>query len=282
MLEGNIYYNNGFFNSDKEGPYESIQLTSFPFNDDEKDSYESNQSKLISFHFNDEFNILESEQNIGIRVPPISITKKIDNSIKQRYHFEYGPIHKERNFSNSNDAISPIFKMRTPSKTEQEKYERQDNCRRIIGRDVFNQYLKHEIEKFIRDNKLILCFEKFPKEFIFKVTNKKNKLILDKTIEELIESKDLYNDIKPKSHFDNNLKVIKIIKENENKCKDIININENNFDNFLKKNYRDLIKDYSHSIEYEQKVAKIKSKEGIKEANKYIFFTEKFIENYKN
>ncbi len=261
MYEGNICYNNGYSYSDEKNSY-PFESAAFP-------SY-------------DKINISESESNIGITVQSTTTTRKFENFIKQRYRFDYSHKYKEQSYSNFNDAFSLLFKMNTHTTAEQEKYEREDNCRIMIGRDVFNKYLKHKIEKFIRDNKLILCFENFPRDFIFKVTNKTNKPILDKTIEELIESKELYNDTKPKSHFDNNLKVIKVIKENENKCQDIINISGNNFDNFLKKKYRDLIKDYSHSIEYEQKVAKIKSKKGIKEANKYKFFTEKFIENYLN
>ena len=199
-------------------------------------------------------------------------------------HYEFGHIHQiEQNHSNSK-KISLLYDLNTKIKTktttekEKEKYEREDNCRRMIGTDIFNHYFKHKIEKYISDNNLILCFEKFPKEFIIKVSNKGGISFLDKTIEELIEDKKLYNNTKPNSNFENNLKVIKAIK---NKYENIININENNFDDFLEKKYRDLIKDYLGSEEHKQKIKQL-SKKGNEEANRYKYFSEKFVQNFHN
>jgi len=248
---------------------------------DSKDYFDSELNKLPQFQvnpfpsLNDEL-AYEPESNIGVATPENTISKKLDILIN-RIHYD-DIYYNEKICEKSNEGFSLIYDINIITKpmTIIEKYEREDNCRRMIGRDIFNHYFKHTIEGYIKENKLILCFEFFPKEFIFKVTNKGGVSYLNKTIEELIEDKELYNDTKPKSNFENNLKVIKAIK---NKNESNININENNFDGFLKKTYRELIKDYLSSKEYKQKINQL-SKEGNEEANRYKFFSEKFVDNF--
>ena len=212
---------------------------------------------------------------------PIQVTTtshNIENYIKQMNQFQYGHKHKEQNYANQNEDFSLLFDINTITKTttikelEEEKYKREDNCRRMIGRDIFNHYFKHKIEGYIRNNNLILCFENFPKEFIFKVTNKGSISYLNKPIEELILDKELYNDTKPNNNYEKNLKAIKAIK----------NKNENNFDDFLQKTYRELIEDYLSSKEYKQKKEKLEKKKGINEAKRYESFCKIFIENFND
>ena len=255
-----LFNNNCFFDSDPH-ILSQFQLKPFPPLFDAMQTY-------------------EQELKTGLSEQKFTTTHNIQMHIKHMNHFEYGYIHKiEQNYSNSKKTsllYDSNTKTKTKTTTDKKKHKREDNSRRMIGTDVFNHYFKHKIEGYISDNNLILCFEKFPKEFLIKVTNKKSVSYLDKTIEELIEDKELYNDIKPKSNFENNLRVIKAIK---NKNENIININENNFDGFLKKTYRDIIKDYLSSKEYKQKINKL-FKEGNEDANRYKFFSEKFVDNF--
>ena len=251
-----LFNNNCFFDSDPH-ILSQFQLKPFPPLFDAMQTY-------------------EQELKIGPSEQKFTTTHNIQMHIKHMNHFEYGYIHKiEQNYSNSKKTsllYDSNTKTKTKTTTDKKKHKREDNSRRMIGTDVFNHYFKHIIEGYISNNGLVLCFEKFPKEFLIKVTKKKNVSYLDKTIEELIEDKELYNNTKPNSNFENNLKVIKAIK----------NKNENNLNNFLKKKYPDLIKDYLSSKEFKQKIKQLKRKKGIEEANKYESFCKKYVENLNN
>ena len=224
----------------------------------------------------DAINAYKSEIKNGAPIQATTTSVNISKYIVKINHYDFGHIHQiEQNNSNSKKTsllYDSNTKTKTKTTTDKKKHKREDNSRRMIGTDIFNHYFKHKIEEYISDNNLILCFEKFPKEFLIKVTNKKNVSYLDKTIEELIADKELYNDTKPNSNFENNLKVIKAIK----------NKNENNLNNFLKKKYPDLIKDYLSSKEFKQKIKQLKRKKGIEEANKYESFCKKLVENLNN
>ena len=54
-------------------------------------------------------------------------------------------------------------------------------------------------------------------------------------------------------------------------------MNKNNFDNFLKKKYRDLINDYLVSNDFNQKIKSLRTKKGIKEAKKYEYVAKHLI-----
>ena len=153
-------------------------------------------------------------------------------------------------------------------------FKREDNTRTKFGCDFFNKYLKHKFESFIKITKCGLRFETFPKYFYMEATHRRSRHYLDKTLEELIMNKELYkDDITSQNKYNNNLKVITILKED--KYKNILN--ENNFDNFLKKKYRDLINDYLVSNDFNQKIKSLRTKKGIKEAKKYEYVAKHLI-----
>ena len=164
---------------------------------------------------------------------------------------------------------------RTNIEEEEEKEERPDNMRTTFGSDFFNKYIKHKFESFFNMVNLRLRFETFPKTFYTKAVHIRSQHYLDKTLEEFITNKDLYKDDNiSQIKFNNNLKVINTLKEV--KCKN--KLNEINFDNFLKKKYRDLIDDYLVSSDFKQKVKSLKTKKGIKEAKKYEYIAKHLIE----
>ena len=78
-------------------------------------------------------------------------------------HYDFGRIHQIEQNHSSSKKISLLYdlntKIKTKTTTEKEKYKREDNCRRMIGANIFNHYFKHKIEKYISDNNLVLCFK---------------------------------------------------------------------------------------------------------------------------
>ena len=158
---------------------------------------------------------------------------------------------------------------------EKEEEERQDNMRTAFGCNFFNKFITNKFRNFIKITKCGLCFEIFPKKIYKEATLKRSENYLDKTIEEFIVDEDLYkNDIKSKNKYDNNLKVINILKED--KYKDILN--KNNFDNFLKKKFRDLIMVYLDSDEFKEKIDEIKQKKGNNKAKTFADVAKCFVE----
>ena len=106
-------------------------------------------------------------------------------------------------------------------------------------------------------------------------TQKRSRHYLDKTLEEIITNQELYKaDIISQNKYNNNLKVIGILKED--KYKNILN--ESNFDNFLKKKYRDLIDDYLVSNDFKLKIKSLKTKIRIEETKKYEYVAKHLIE----
>ena len=188
------------------------------------------------------------------------------NEMEDMINFGFG--NKEQYSSNDIwDAIHSIFNQKSniSNISDDEDWE----C------DFFNKYIKHKFEYFIKINKCGLRFETFPKYFYMEATHRRSRHYLDKTLEELIMNKELYkDDITSQNKYNNNLKVITILKED--KYKNILN--ENNFDIFLKKKYRDLIKDYLISNEFKQTIKSLKTKIGIKEAEKYEYVAKHLIE----
>ena len=158
---------------------------------------------------------------------------------------------------------------------EEEEGERPDNMRTAFGCNFFNKFITNKFRNFIKITKCGLCFEIFPKKIYKEATLKRSENYLDKTIEEFIVDEDLYkNDIKSKNKYDNNLKVLNILKKD--KYKDILT--KNNFDNFLKKKFRDLIMVYLDSDEFKQKIDEIKQKKGNNKAKTFADVAKCFVE----
>lgn len=208
------------------------------------------------------------------------------NNLLYTFSSEFINTNIYESISNNGNTYTPIIqendgennflgRMRGRSNIEEEEQERSDNMRTTFGSDFFNKYIKHKFEFFIKITKCGLCFESFPKPFYTEATHIRSQHYLDKTLEELIINKDLYkDDIISLNKYNNNLKVINTLKEDIYKNK----LNENNFDNFLKKKYRDLIKDYSDSDEFERKIKDINKKKGKNKAKTFANVVKYFVE----
>ena len=191
-------------------------------------------------------------------------TYSIFNRKSNKSNISDDEINWERIYLLSPQSDDNIEEKETP------RFKRKDNTRTKFGCDFFNKYIKHKFESFIKITKCGLRFETFPKYFYMEATHKRSRHYLDLTIEELITNQNLYkDDIISQNKYYNNLNVI-------NTLKNIFN--ENNFEIFLKKKYRDLIDDYLVSNDFKLKIKSLKTKIRIEETKKYEYVAKHLIE----
>ena len=158
------------------------------------------------------------------------------------------------------------------------RFIRRDNARRAIARFFFNHFLKNLIEKMKKECNCILYLNYFPKKFIFEAEKKRNKHYLDYTFEQLLENKDLYKNKDQKDYYLTNIKVIEALKSEKNK--DIME--KSGYDKILKMTYRNLFKEFLKSDEYKNHYDNLIKIKGETEAEKFKYFSEIFIEGYRN
>jgi hypothetical protein len=111
-----------------------------------------------------------------------------------------------------------------------------DNIRTKIKRAFVNIYLINMLNYILINNNSSLYFEKFPKSFAKNITKIQNSVILDMTLEEIFQNRDLYNE-KELDKFHHNLDVIKAKEIQENK----------DMKNYLKKTFSELFNEYINS-----------------------------------
>ena len=244
----------------------------------------SYENKEIKDQLNEIFplnNILSSENidinNIKNNKPMYSdlyIDIKIsgDKKNKDIYNLESSKLTEEKIFSSKKRV-----KEKSADNDSESKFQREDNCRRMIGRSFFNKFLKSKIESMIRECRCILFFDNFPRKFIFEAVKKGNKNFLEYTLEELIEKEELYKDKDSEISYDVNLKVIRELKSEKNR--DIME--KYGYDKILKMNYRDLFEEYLKSNEFKQKIYKLKTKEKLK-ADKFEYYSNSFIQGFSD
>ena len=244
----------------------------------------SYENKEFKDHLNEIFplnNILSSENidinNIKNNKPMYSdlyIDIKIsgDKKNKDIYNLEISKLTEEKIFSSKKTV-----KEKSADNDSESKFQREDNCRRMIGRSFFNKFLKSKIESMERECRCILFFYNFPRKFIFEAVKKGNKNFLEYTLEELIEKEELYKDKDSEISYGVNLKVIRELKSEKNR--DIME--KYGYDKILKMNYRDLFEEYLKSNEFKQKIYKLKTKEKLK-ADKFEYYSYLFIQGFSD
>lgn len=160
---------------------------------------------------------------------------------------------------------------RKRGKYRRPRKENQDNIRRKIKRGFFNHALIRELNDKLKSFKIKNYFEKFPKHFVDDVNRKRNKDILNLTLKEIFEKKELYlfkNNVSLNNYF-YNLKIIQSedIKENE-ELKKIFN-----------KTFRELYEEYLVSDEFKiDEINRLKKENGDEYISKYIALAKNLIE----
>ena len=174
-------------------------------------------------------------------------------------------IENEESNSNINDE-NFLKRKRYPQKRR--RRENQDNMRKKIKRGFMNKALITKINVNLKLNNIISYLEKFPQNLVCDVTKKTNKDLIDMTLEQIFEKKELYdeNDL---NKYEHNLKVIKSKEVQQNsELKAILN-----------KKYSELFEEYINSKEF--KVDGInrlkKNKMSDSYIERYIYLSKHFI-----
>ena len=157
-------------------------------------------------------------------------------------------------------------------KRQRSRKEEKDDIRVKIKRAFLNNFLKNKLNKELKSIGSKKYFEKFPKHFSSDPHKKRNKEIINMTLGEIFEKKELYiyENEKGLFNFWQNLKIIQSeeIKKNEK------------FQNIMNKTFRELYEEYLNSDEF-----KIIEKNRLEEKNldddyikRYINLSENLIE----
>ena len=148
--------------------------------------------------------------------------EKIFEVKKRKKNPMFNSIENESTEVSLNSGITFIKRKR--NKKKRRRRDNSDNIRKKIKGGFFNGALIKRLNFIIKQNRSKLYFVKFHQKFISNITRKSNKKLLNMTLLEIFEKKELYssNDL----NFKHNLKVVqtKEIKENE-ELKEILNKN---------------------------------------------------------
>ena len=196
----------------------------------------------------------------------IEVKKPEEN---QKHIFKVINDKKDSLFTKAENDIPLLFTTKKRSMVKRRRMENRDNIRRKIKRTFLNVSLIKKLNEKLRDIGSITFFEKFPKSFVSDVTRRTNKEILDMTLKEILEKKELYGESEL-NNYKNNLKVLQneIVMENED------------FNKILNKKYCELYEEYINSIEFKyDTINRLKEKNMNEEyIKKYKYFAKNFIE----
>ena len=140
---------------------------------------------------------------------------------------------------NDSSTDDGIFLERKRYSIKRRRRENKDNIRKKIKRGFLNNALINKINTIIKSNRGKLCFKRFQQHFVSDVAKKSNKVLLNMTLKEIFEKKEIY-DTKELKFYYHNLKLIQSeeILENEE------------LRNILNKKYCELYDEYLNSKEF--------------------------------
>ena len=157
--------------------------------------------------------------------------------------------------------------------TRRRRRDNQDNMRKKIKRGFLNNSLIPKINLLLKSSGNILYFEKFPQNFVSNISRKINNKLINMTLKEIFERKELYED-KDLNNYNHNLTVIK--SEEIQEC-DELNI-------ILNKKYFELFEEYINSKEFQiDEINRLKNKDMNDEyIEKYLFLAKHFTDFFNN
>ena len=140
---------------------------------------------------------------------------------------------------NDSSTDDGIFLERKRYSIKRRRRENKDNIRKKIKRGFLNNALINKINTIIKSNRGKLCFKRFQQHFVSDVAKKSNKVLLNMTLKEIFEKKEIYETKELKFYY-HNLKLIQSeeILENEE------------LKNILNKKYCELYDEYLNSKEF--------------------------------
>ena len=147
--------------------------------------------------------------------------------------------------------------------------ENNDNIRKKIKRGFFNKGLIHKLNMILKNQNINSYFEIFQQHFVGNVTKRTNNQLMNMTLEEIFEKKELYQESDLKS-YKHNFNLVKSIEIQENK----------EIKNILNKKLYLIFEEYINSKEFLiDEINRLKNKKMDNEyIKRYIYLTKHFIE----
>ena len=147
--------------------------------------------------------------------------------------------------------------------------ENNDNIRKKIKRGFFNKGLIHKLNMILKNQNINSYFEIFQQHFVGDVTKRTNNQLMNMTLEEIFEKKELYQESDLKS-YKHNFNLVKSIEIQENK----------EIKNILNKKLYLIFEEYINSKEFLiDEINRLKNKKMDNEyIKRYIYLTKHFIE----
>ena len=147
--------------------------------------------------------------------------------------------------------------------------ENNDNIRKKIKRGFFNKGLIHKLNMILKNQNINSYFEIFQQHFVGNVTKRTNNQLMNMTLEEIFEKKELYQESDLKS-YKHNFNLVKSIEIQENK----------ELKNILNKKLYLIFEEYINSKEFLiDEINRLKNKKMDNEyIKRYIYLTKHFIE----
>ena len=141
----------------------------------------------------------------------ISLNIEIKNEANKKKIFNINYREKTSLFTNIENILSikeePFMKRRRNPKRRRRR-DNQDNIRKKIKRGFINKSLIKKINELLKNSRSKLYFEKLPQNFVCDITKSSNNKILNMTLEEIFENKELY-DQKYFNNYNHNINVLK-------------------------------------------------------------------------
>ena len=199
------------------------------------------------------------------------------NSNKQSYSVSSS----DRSNSVTKDESKPILDKEKEKenligkKRQRARKEDKDDIRVKIKRAFYNISLRNKLNNKLKSIGSKKYFEKFPKYFASDPNKKRNKEILNMTLNQIFAKKELYNyeDDCGKTKYLHNLKTVKNeeIKKNEE------------FQKILNKTFRELFEEYINSDEFKiDEINRLKKKNRDEYIKKYKELAENLIEFFSD
>ena len=206
----------------------------------------------------------------------ISLNIEIKNEANKKKIFNINYREKTSLFTNIENILSikeePFMKRKRNPKRRRRR-DNQDNIRKKIKRGFINKSLIKKINELLKNSGSKLYFEKLPQNFVCDITKSSNNKILNMTLEEIFENKELY-DQKYFDNYNHNLNVLK--SKDIQECQELKEI--------LNKKYCELFEEYINSKEFQiDEINRLKNKE-MDDAyiEKYIYLAFHFIEFFND
>ena len=244
--------------------------------EDNEDKNEFNQKihqlSIVDKKISQEKELQKKEHN-----PSDVKERKLIFQVNYRIHEEKDSLFNDiKNDSASDDILNQnlekMFTQRKRFSIRRPRKENQDNIRKKIKRGFLNQALIGKLNELLKNIGSRFFLAKFPQHFVCDVNKKVNQKLLNLTLEEIFETKELYK--KELDNYNHNLKVVKSddVKKNEE------------FQKIMNKKYYQLFEEYLNSKEFKineiDRLKKYKMKDYY--IKKYIFLSRHFIEYFSN